>query len=143
LLHARNYVRPVYFFSEANMISSRPGEATPAGNTVSRAIDVVARGLRRALAQASSSLTLQEGLYRAYTVHLCDLTYFDDVPSDLRAALHSVLAELRCGLGFDETGEKVRASKLEHEQATALLARLEALTLQAEALAAGRTARAQ
>ena len=68
--------------------------------------------------------------------HLFDLAYFDDVPSSLRIALHAVLADLRFALGFDDTGEKVAASRLEHGHAIALLARLEAVMLQAEALAA-------
>ena len=118
------------------MISSRPGQAPITRSVASRSTDLVARGLRQALAKATSSLTLQEGLYRAYTAHLFDLAYFDDVPSNLRIALLMVLADLRYSLGFDETGEKVRASRLEHGDATALLARLEAVTLQAEALAA-------
>ena len=118
------------------MISSRPGDTRIKRTAASRPIDVVARGLRQALAKATASLTLQEGLYRTYMAHLCDLTYFDDVPSSLRITLHSVLADLRVALGFDETGDKVRASRLEYGEATALLARLESVTLHAEALAA-------
>jgi len=120
------------------MISSRPGETTIRRRTAARPLDVVARGLRQALAKATSSLTLQEGLYRAYVGHLCDLTYFDDVPNNLRVALHALLADLRQVLGFDETGDKVGGSTLGQAQATALLARLASITLQAEELAVGR-----
>jgi len=108
------------------MISSRPGS-----------VQVVAQGLRHAVATTNSSLTLQEGLYRAYKSDLCDLPYFDDVPIALEAELQSVLAELRSVFGLDETtGAKLAGSTLDRKRAAAILARLETIASSAEALAA-------
>jgi hypothetical protein len=107
------------------MTSSSPGS-----------VQVVARGLRQAVATTNSSLTLQEGLYRAYKSDLCDLPYFDDVPTALETELQSVLVELRSVFGFDEaTGTKLAASTLDRKQAAAILARLEKIASSAEALA--------
>jgi hypothetical protein len=102
----------------------------------SRSVKIVAQGLRQAVTRTAASLTLQEGLYRAYLSDLCDLPYFDDVPTTLEAELQSVLAELRSVFGFDEgSGTKRAESRLDRKQATAILARLESIASTAEALA--------
>jgi hypothetical protein len=114
------------------MTSSSPGVSV----TESRSLQVVARGLRQAVARTHASLTLQEGLYRAYLTDLCDLPYFDDVPTALETELQSVLAELRGVFGLDEaTGTKVTASTLDRQRASEILMRLEAIASAAEALA--------
>jgi len=118
------------------MISSSPGGITVTSGSESRSVDVVAKGLRQAVVTTHSSLTLQEGLYRAYKSDLRDLPYFDEVPATLEAELQSVLTELRSVFGFDETtGTKLAASTLDRKRAAAILARLEAIASSAEALA--------
>jgi hypothetical protein len=104
--------------------------------TDSRSVHVVVLGLRQALAKANASPTVQEGLYRAYTAHLCDLDPIDDVPQALGTALHELVVDLRRAFGFDETtGAKVAPSTLGRRDAALLLARLGAIASGAETLA--------
>jgi hypothetical protein len=111
---------------------------SPMSSSASRAVHVAVLGLRQALAKANDSRTVQEGLYRAYTAHLCDLDPIDDMPHALRAAIHELVVDLRCAFGFDKTtGAKVAASTLGQRHAKVLLTRLEAITSSAEGLAEG------
>ena len=104
----------------------------------SRSMQVAVLWLRRALEKANASLTVQEGLYRAYTTHLCDLDPIDDIPDSLREAIHEFVVDLRRAFGFDEaTGAKIAPSTLGRRQAALLLARLGTITSGAEALADG------
>jgi hypothetical protein len=115
------------------MTSSSSGEIL---HGESRSVEVVAQGLRRAVATTRSSLTLQEGLYRAYVRDLWDLPYFDDVPTALENELQALLAELRDVFGLDKTtGMKLTAATLDRPGAAAILERLEAIASSAEALA--------
>ena len=124
------------------MTWSSSGGITVTSDSESRSVEVVAKGLRQAVVTTHSSLTLQEGLYRAYKSDLCDLPYFDEVPATLEAELQSVLTELRSVFGFDETtGAKLAASTLDRKRAAAILARLETIASSAEALAATLAAR--
>jgi hypothetical protein len=101
-----------------------------------RIVHVAVIGLRRALATASESLTLQEGLYRAYRDHLRDLDQVDGLPSALGAAIHDLVIDLRQAFGLDQmSGAKVAASTLRYRRATLLLARLNAIASNAEGLA--------
>jgi hypothetical protein len=52
------------------MSSPSPGRTIAASTARSRCIQFVAQELRRAIATADASLTLQEGLYRAYSSQL-------------------------------------------------------------------------
>lgn len=106
--------------------------------TCSRSVHVAVLGLRQALAKTTESLTVQEGLYRAYRAHLCDLDPIEDMPLSLKVAIHDLVVELRDVFGFDEaTGAKLAPSTLERRHAAVLLARLKAIAASAEALAVG------
>lgn len=101
-----------------------------------QAVKAALIGLRQALARANESLTVQEGLYRAYMAHLCDLDPIEGVPETLKSAIHDLVVELRAVFGFDEaTGAKLTPSTLGRQHATLLLARLKAIAATAEALA--------
>lgn len=103
-----------------------------------RPVHVAVFSLRQALTKAGASPTVQEGLYRAYTTHLCDLDPIDDMPPVLGAAIHGLIVDLRRVFGFDEaTGAKVAPSTLKRPDAAFLLARLRAVTASAEGLAEG------
>jgi hypothetical protein len=88
------------------------------------------------VARANESLTVQEGLYRAYTAHLCDLDPVEGIPATLKTSIHDLVVELRAVFGFDQaTGAKLMPSTLRRRHATRLLARLESIAAVAEALA--------
>jgi hypothetical protein len=107
-----------------------------------RSVSVALLGLRQALARANESLTVQEGLYRAYTGHLCDLDPVEGVPDALNTAIHDLVVELRTVFGFDQaTGAKLMPSTLRRRHATLLLARLRSIAARAEALAIDETER--
>ena len=107
-----------------------------------RSVHVAVAGLRQALVEAQASLTVQEGLYRAYTAHLCDLDAIDGMPSALGASIHDLICELRSVFGFDLcTGRKVAPSTLKRWRAAELLERLRAVTSSAEWLAEGSAGR--
>ena len=109
---------------------------SPTSSSRSLVVNVAALGLRQALAKANGSRTVQEGLYRAYTAHLCDLDSIDEMPQALRAVIHELVVDLSCAFGFDKTtGAKIAASTLGQRHAELLLARLEAITTRAERLA--------
>jgi hypothetical protein len=117
------------------MLASTPITAAKR-NRESRSVEAAAQVLRQAVGQASTSLTLQEGLYRAYATRLCDLeTDLRYLPHGLKAAIHEVVADLRTAFGFDErTRTKVAPSTLDQRRAELLLARLEAIASSAEAV---------
>jgi hypothetical protein len=101
---------------------------------------LVAWALRRALTKAGSFLTLQEGLYDAYTRDLrCLASDLDDIPGDLRGAVDGVVCALEKAFGFDRaTGEKKGPSTLGEQDAVALLARLQEVSEAADRTAARR-----
>jgi hypothetical protein len=89
--------------------------------------------LRRLVASAAASPTIQEGLYRAYTSDLAHLVRYDDGPRAFQSEFRAIVAELRTRLGFDDSGNvKIRSSTLRSEQAATILSRLEALASSAE-----------
>ena len=79
-------------------------------------VNVAALGLRQALAKANGSRTVQEGLYRAYTAHLCDLDSIDEMPQALRAVIHELVVgsplrlRLRQNDGREDRGVHTRAA---------------------------------
>jgi hypothetical protein len=89
--------------------------------------------LRRVVASAATASTVQEGLYRAYLSDLAHLARYDDNPKGFQREFQAIVAELRTGLGFDDSGNvKIGPSTLRSEQATTILTRLEALARSAE-----------
>jgi hypothetical protein len=117
------------------MMSSIP--ITAARRTLeSRSVEAAARDLRQAVVQVRTSLTLQEGLYRAYMTRLCDLEVdLRHLPRGLKAAIHEVVTDLRTTLGLDEhTRTKMAPSTLDQQHAELLLARLEAIASSAEGM---------
>jgi hypothetical protein len=65
--------------------------------------------------------------------HLDDL---DGIPQALGTTIHEVLTDLGSAFGFDETtGAKIAASTLGDRQAASILAHLEAIASNAEAIA--------
>ena len=117
------------------MFSARPGGKNVTSTAPTRALDVVVRDLHSAIATATAALTLQEGLYRAYTSHLIGLADFGGVPRTLEGPLRDLVSDLGSALGFDETGQKRAASTLGPHQAAEILARLEALAVGADSTA--------
>jgi hypothetical protein len=117
-------------------------EISYAAPSEARSVHVALLGLQQALARANEALTVQEGLYRAYTGHLCDLDHVDGLPEALKTAIHDLVVELRTVFGFDQaTGTKLTPSTLGRRHARLLVARLESIAARAEALAVDESGR--
>jgi hypothetical protein len=120
------------------MGSPNPGRTVAASTARARCVRFVAQELRRAIATTDASLTVPEGLYRAYSHQLCDLKGLDGIPRSLQSAIDDLLADLRGAFGLDEsTGAKVSPSRLDDPQATQLRARLEKVAGLADAMRDG------
>ena len=121
----------------ASSLPENDAVGTPFHVSRSRSVHLLSRALQRAVADATSSLTVQEGLYRAYTQDLACLADIDGIPDDLRESVDAIARTLGEAFGFDSaTGEKKGPSTLGQPDANTLLERLRAVSATADELAA-------
>jgi hypothetical protein len=121
----------------ASSIPGNSGIASPVSVVRSRSVDLLAWALHRAVTDADSSLTIQEGLYKAYTRDLLCLAGVDGVPDALRESIDAIVRTLGEALGFDSvTGQKKGPSTLGERDAAALLAHLRTVSAAVEKIAA-------
>ena len=119
------------------MLLQSPGSVATSPPLPDRAIRAATHVLKRAVAEARSSLTVQEGLYRAYRDHLLGLEGMESLPVCLADPIRALLVDLSRGLGLEEaTRRKVARSTLGSQDANLLLARLETMAASAETLGA-------
>jgi hypothetical protein len=118
--------QPLHSFSRARLPTSQ-----------SQALVLAAWTLRRALRAATACMTLQEGLYAAYTRDLHWLDELENMPDELRMDIRRVLDGLREAFHFDSaTGNKNGASTLDEQEAATVLADLRRLNSKVEVAAA-------
>jgi hypothetical protein len=121
----------------ASSLPENKAVTSPLRVSSSQSVALLVWALHRTVADVTSSLTVQEGLYRAYTRDFLCLADFDGIPDDLREAVDAIVRTLGEAFGFDSaTGQKKRPSTLGEQDAAVLLARLRAITAAAEKVAA-------
>ncbi len=97
---------------------------------------LVASILARAVRRTADAPTIQEGLHEAYTRDLCVVEGLEGLPEHLLRRIDALMLDLGSSLGFDcATREKPRSSTLGDAAAAVLFARLQALSVAADAVA--------